>query len=187
MLIDLSLPLEKAPAEGARQRESDLFRLGHYGTHLDRLLGSAIPLDYFKNRALLFDISAFSQQRPVRVNDLPLELLREGDFVLFHTGALLRNPYASKEYLSEYIEFSWELLDALLRKKVRFIGLDARGLRRNEEHRVADTLCEESGAFVIENMANTELLPERRPFTVYAACFDAGGTGLPCRVFAETD
>ena len=185
MFIDLSLPVEKHGAEHAEERESSLFRLGHYGTHLDRLLGTVVAMDYFKSRGLLFDVRSFSNQRPVDIADVPLERVQAGDFVLFHTGALLRNAYASKEYLGEYIEFSWDLITALLEKKIRFIGLDARGLRRNEEHRAADTRCEEAGVFVIENMANTERLPVCAPFTLYVAAFDTGGTGLPCKVTAE--
>ena len=185
-MLDLSLPLQKQESEKVNPRESDLFHLGHYGTHLDRLLNTSIPTDYCKNRALLFDISDISQQRPVGVDDVPLDSVREGDFILLHTGALLRNPYASKEYLQEYIEISWELINALLEKNIRFIGLDARGLRRNEEHREADTLCERAGTFVIENVASTEQLPTDKPFVVYVAWFDTGGTGLPCKVIADT-
>jgi kynurenine formamidase len=187
MLIDLSLPLEKRQPENMEQRETDLFRFGHYGTHLDRLLNRSVSIDYFKSRALLFDISAFSRQRPVLDSDLAFELVQEGDFILFHTGAILRNAYASKEYLNEYIEFSWEVLHAFLKRKVHFIGLDARGIRRNEEHRKADILCEESGTFVIENLANTEKLPVCQSFTIYTAWFDTGGTGLPCKVVAEVN
>ena len=116
---------------------------------------------------------------------MPLDMVRQNDSVLFHTGAMLRNPYASKEYLAEHIEFSWDLITALLEKDIRFMGLDARGLRMNEEHRKADMLCEDSGTFVIENLTNTELLLVNTPFMLYAAWFDSGSSGLPCRVIAE--
>ena len=185
MLVDLSLPPEKPRREDAGRREAELFRLGHYGTHLDRLLGSTIPLEYFESRALLFDISGFSRERPVHSRDVALDTVREGDFILFHTGALLRNTYARKEYMTEFIEFSWEVINALLQRKIRFIGLDARGLREGEEHREADTLCEESGVYVIENIVNTEQLPPGEPFTLYTTWFDTRGTGLPCRLVAR--
>ena len=184
MLVDLSLPLKAAP-EGASERESGLFKLGHYGTHLDRLLGTAIPFYYFKSRGLLFDVSRISTERPVERLDIPLEMIQPGDFVLFHTGAMARHGYGGKAYMAEYIEFSWDLLHAILDRRIRFIGLDARGLRRNEEHRQADIACEEAGAFVIENLMNTGQLSPQVPFTMYTAWFDTGGTGIPCRVTAE--
>lgn len=187
MLINLSLPMEKPSQEETSARHMNLFKLGHYGTHLDRLLDSEIPLEYFKSRAILFDISDFSGQRPVKAEDISPELAPENAFLLFRTGALQRNPYASKEYMSEFIEFSWELLESLLTRNIRFIGVDARGLRRNEEHRQVDLFCEKAGTFVIENILNTQLLPEGKPFTLYTAWFDAGGSGLPCKLTAETD
>lgn len=186
MFIDLSLPLREMHEENTGQREADLFRLGHHGTHLDRLLGSTIPLEYCKSRAILFDVSDFSSRRSVECDDVPLDLVRKDDFVLFRTGAMLRNPYASKDYMKEFIEFSWEMIERLLAKDIRFIGLDARGLRMNEEHRKADTLCEKAGTYVIENIANTERLPPAAPFTLHTAWFDAGGTGMPCKLIAET-
>lgn len=187
MFIDLTLPLGAEPQENANQRAAGLFRLGHHGTHLDRLLRSVIPIEYCRSRALLFDVSAFSRERPVEARDIPLEMVMPGDFVLFRTGAIQRNPYASRGYLEEYIEFSWELLNSLLAKKIRFIGLDARGLRQNEEHRKADTLCEEAGVFVIENLTNLQMLYAEREFVIYTAWFDGGGTGLPCKVVAEQE
>ena len=185
-LIDLSLPLRKPELDSVGQRDAELFRQGHYGTHLDRHTVDAVPLEYFKSRALLFYLGAFSAQRPVEKEDVPLDMVRQNDSVLFHTGAMLRNPYASRGYLAEHIEFSWDLITALLEKDIRFMGLDARGLRMNEEHRKADMLCEDSGTFVIENLTNTELLPVNTPFMLYAAWFDSGSSGLPCRVIAET-
>lgn len=185
MLEDLTLPLENTAQKDLAQRERDLFRLGHHGTHLDRLLGSTIPLEYFKSRALLFDVGTFFCERPVESRDIALDLIRAEDFILFRTGALSRNPYASPGYLKEFVEFSCDLLHDLLARKIRFIGLDCRGLRRNGEHREADLLCEKSGVFVIENMAVTKDLPEKSPFTIYAAWFDTDDSGIPCRVVAE--
>ena len=187
MLIDLSLPLTNPSAENVKQRDADLFQLGHYGTHLNRLLNSTIPLNYFISRALLFNVSDFAQHKSVESEDVLLEIIEPGDFIIFHTGAMGRNPYASKAYLDEFIEFSWDLLTSLLEKNIHFIGLDARGLRRNEEHRQADILCEESGTFVIENLNQTELLPYNRAFTIYTSWFDTSGTGIPCKVIAELD
>jgi kynurenine formamidase len=39
---------------------------------------------------------------------------------------------------------------------------------------------------VVENLNNLWMLPAEQAFTAFAVCFDAGGTGVPCRVLAET-
>jgi kynurenine formamidase len=186
MYLDLSLPITVNEAElQTTVREESLLRLGHKGTHLDRILRTAVPLEYFKSRAVSFDVSDFSQKRPVEADDLPLEHLRADDFVLIHTGAMKRHGYGSREYLDDFFELSWNALDLLIERRVRFIGIDARGIRQNAEHREADARCEKSGVYVIENINDAERLPMLSPFTMYTMCFDMGGTGIPCRVIAE--
>jgi kynurenine formamidase len=186
MYIDLSLPVSPdgaAPETTARERS--LMDFGHKGTHLDRLLGTTLPPDYVKSRAVQFPVDGFSANRPVTPEDIPLDRIRGGDFVLFHTGAVKRHRYGSRAYLDAYFELSWEVIDALIDKKIHFIGIDARGIRANREHREADERCERARVYVIENLQNTELLPALEPFVLYAFCFDTGGSGLPCRVIAE--
>ena len=186
MIIDLSLPLmlEKPLASGS-PRDEALARLGHTGTHLDRILGSAIPIEYTKSRGVLIDVSAFSRQRETQPGDLPTGLVRAGDFVLFRTGAIRRHAYGSPDYRREHVALSWKTIDSLVESRVRFIGVDARAIRPDEDHRDADSRCEQAGAYVIENLTGLEALPEGVPFTVYTAWFDLGGSGIPCRVTAE--
>jgi len=186
--IDLSLPWA-ADETGfeANDREEALMRLGHRGTHLDRVLRTRVPLEYFKSRALAFEVGAFCRDRAVELADLPWELVRARDFVLIRTGALERHGYGTRAYLDEFFELSWEVIDKLIERQVRFIGVDARGIRRNAEHAEADARCERSGIYVIENLAGTERLPSASPFTMYVMCFDLGGTGIPCRCLAELD
>lgn len=187
MFFDLSLPLKpnSASLDSGTERETELFRSGHFGTHLDRVLKTDVPLEYFKSRAIKIDISSFSNVRPVTLQDIPESLVQAGDFVLFHTEAIVRNPYASRGYMEEYIEFSWELIDFLLGRRIHFIGLDARGVRQNQDHREADIRCEKAGAYVIENLTGTGQLPVNTPFVIYVSCFNLGGTGIPCKVIAE--
>ena len=186
MFFDLTLPIRKDDADGtASERDRVIMRLGHYGTHLDKVCGSTVPLEYVRSRGLMFDVSAFSRTRTVEWEDIPGSLVEPADFVIFRTGALLRNPYGSKGYLEEFFELSHEVIDRLIACRIRFIGLDARGVRRGEEHRKADARCERGGVYVIENITGTEQLPVSVPFVVYTACFDSGGSGVPCRVIAE--
>jgi kynurenine formamidase len=188
MYIDLSLPIIVDTSETqVNAREEALMRVGHLGTHLDHLLKSTIPLEYVKSRAVKFDVTLFSQKRAVEPGDFPLESVQAGDFVIFQSGAIQRHGYGSREYLDEYFELSWESIDRLIERKIRFIGIDARGVRRNQEHRKADMRCEQAGVFIIENMNNTEQLPTEQSFVIYTQCFDLGGTGLPCRMTAEVN
>ncbi|MCA1945661.1 MAG: cyclase family protein [Desulfovibrio sp.] len=192
MLIDLSLPVrtniplsvmeEKTPAA---VRAADLIAQGHVGTHVDRLLGSEIPLEFSRPRALCFDVRPWSDTREIVREDLPLTLLQPGDAVLFHTGAMARHGYGSAAYLAHPLVLSWEVINELLQRKVRFIGVDAGGLRPGEDHRAVDEHCERGGAYVIENLRQLEDVPVGTAFTLQVAWFDAGGTGLPCRVVAE--
>jgi kynurenine formamidase len=186
MYIDLSLPINKNLTElQASTREEALMRLGHKGTHLDRLLNTEVPLEYVKSRALKFDVSEFMPGHDVELTSLSLDCIQAADFIVFHTGGIKRHGYASKAYMEEKFALSWGLIESLLMKRIRFIGIDARGIRENQEHRRADELCEQAGTYVIENIDNTAMLPENAPFTIYAFCFDLGGSGLPCRIIAE--
>lgn len=184
MFIDLSLPLEKHSTE-ASERELNLFKLGHYGTHLDRLLGTPIPLTYFKSRGIVFDIRALADKNFIDVPDIDLSRIQPDDFVLFYTGFTAQYGYSTKEYFEHCIEFSWDLIKKITALHVHFIGMDMCGLRRKDDHKKADTLCEENKVFVIENLINLDKLPQNAPFNVYTMSFDTGGTGLPCKVIAE--
>lgn len=188
MFYDLSLPLRAGiPASVQKTfNKKSLISQGHVGTHLDRLLESEMPLHYFKSRAVLFDVSGFCLDREVDAKDVSFELIQPGDFVMFHTAHVSRYGYGSHGYLNASFDVSWDLVQHLLERKVHYIGVDARGLRRNEEHRVVDERCERAGVFVVENINNMEKLPVRKAFIAYTMCFDAGGTGLPCRIVAET-
>lgn len=192
MIIDLSLPFNpESPSlkdfadEAQAKRASALMRLGHFGTHLDRLKGSQIPVGHFKSPGLCLDVRQRDPSGPLRAGDLDLSSLAPGGFLILRTGVMEDHPYASEGYLSAHFEVGWDLLDAILDKGIHLIGLDARGLRPDRDHPKADTICESRGAFVIENLANLALLPMGAPLTLYAAVFDMGGTGLPVKVFAE--
>ncbi len=69
-----------------------------------------------------------------------------------------------------------------------FIGVDANGLRRGSEHGKVDRLCEERGAYVIENLINLGRLQAvaRRRFPVRVAWIaHEGQTGIPVKVVAK--
>lgn len=187
MLYNLSLQLDEKidKKETFSTDTAEKMKLGHYGTHLDRLLWTSIPLEHFKRRALLFDVAAFWQQKEIQCSDLELELIEAGDFIVFRTGVMAAYGYTGSEYMKIYGELSWELIKTLTDKKVSFIGLDARGIRRNDEHKEADMYTEKNGCYVIENLTGLCTLPEKIPFIIYTACFEISATGIPCKVVAE--
>jgi len=191
--IDLTLPLteevfkftESVASKHKHIRKADLF--GHIGTHLD-LIGKTYPDDYFRLAGRVFDVKSVAG-RDIDVNDVDLNSINEKDFVFFHSGCLKSLSYTSKEYISDPIQLSWELIQALIDKKAAMIGIDFAGIRYHKEHREADILCAENGVFVVENLYELDKLTAeagRNEFTVH--CYPmrlTDATGLPCRVIAE--
>ena len=69
------------------------------------------------------------------------------------------------------------------------IGIDFPGIRKPAEHVKADQYCADYGIFVVENLANLDILlaaVHDKPFLVHTYPVNYEGlTGLPCRVVAE--
>jgi hypothetical protein len=59
-------------------------------------------------------------------------------------------------------------------------GSEAAGIRRGAEHTPTDRHCADHGVFIVENLANPDLLLER----ARGGAFE-GMSGLPCRAIAE--
>ena len=184
MLIDLTLKVESnSPIFGwVESQLNKLAALGHVGTHLDTHSRSTVPLDYFKSRGVVFDVKGKSE---IDVSDVDLSKINKGDFVLFYTGSIEKFVYGSGEYFGEHPQLSPELIDELLSRQIRFIGVDAAGIRRGDEHGIADKHCESCGVYVIENLHNLGAI-KADEFTVFSMWIDDSElTGLKCRVIAE--
>jgi len=191
--LDLTYPLDDSAFKAQQAltpkdvlvSQKELF--GHIGTHLD-LMGKNYPDEYFTLSGRVFDVRHVSG-RDIDVADINMDAVKEKDFVFFHSGCLASFPYASREYILAPVQLSWELIHALIEKKVAMIGVDFAGIRLPKEHVKADTLCAEAGTFVVENIYALESLLAKAgnaPFTVH--CYPmrlTGATGLPCRVIAE--
>lgn len=156
--------------------------MGHLGTHIDTYHKKTIPLEYFCSEALIFDVRELKE---VQTTDIDLNLIRADDVVLFRTGCIERNPYGEKAYFDNHPQLSQDLIENLLRMNIRFIGIDAPGIRNHSEHEAADRLCEQHGVYVIENLKNLERIPQERCrlFTMWLE--DEIMTGLKCRVIAD--
>ena len=180
MLIDLTtiVPMNSSLPEKAK----DFAATGHIGTHLDTYEKTPIPLEYFRSSGVVFDVRGIEE---VQVSDIDLDRIPAQSFVLFRTGRIEEYPYGTPNYGKDHPQLSHELIEALLEKCIRFIGVDCQGIRRHEEHTPADRLCEKNGIYVIENLQNLGELTEQ-DFTVYTMWLDDPDlTGLRCRVIAE--
>jgi kynurenine formamidase len=152
-------------------------------------MGKAFDLDRSESPGIVFDVSAI-KDREVAPEDVDLSKVREGDFVMFHTGALGDFGYGNRDYfLLEAPQLSFALIDGLIERKTAFIGVDMGGARKAAEHRRVDEHCAERGVFIVENLANLERLSRQAKEGRFEAhiyplnLVDA--TGLPCRVIAE--
>lgn len=184
MLIDITLKITPSMAADAQGNEKKAL-VGHLGTHFDAM-GRDFPLDYFKRRGLVFDVSHV-EGRDIDVADLSPEKIKEDAFVLFYTGYIERVPYGSREYFSRHPQLSHQLIDLLLARRVSLIGVDFAGVRRGPEHPPTDQRCADQGVFIIENLRGLDRLLPLDSFTVYTLPMSyAGMTGLPCRVVAES-
>lgn len=187
MKIDLTTKIDKVQFDKWLEKyENSHLASGHYGTHLDTYQKTPISLDYMTSEGVLIDVSSFCEEREVQISDVQQFNIKEGAFVLFRTGRIEKAAYGTEAYFLNHPQLSHELIKWLLSKKIHFIGIDCSGIRRGDEHRDADILCEENGAYVIENLCELGQLAGKE-FTVYTMWLDDPElTGLKCRVVAET-
>ncbi|MBM6830323.1 cyclase family protein [Anaerotignum lactatifermentans] len=182
MYIDLTTKVSQQLRRQAAEKKDFLAAMGHLGTHLDTYLHCPVPLEYLQSRGVLFDVRGIGKVTP---EDISPEKVREGDFVLFRTGRIEEAAYGTPAYGQEHPCLSWEVIRMLTEKKIRFIGIDAEGIRRHGEHQKADCYCEERGVYVIENLSGLSQIHEEE-FRVFAMWLeDEELSGLRCRVVAE--
>ena len=125
------------------------------------------------------------------MNDIQLDAVKEGMAVVFHTGFIEQEGYATPKYFHQHPQLSFELIHALLDKHVRIIGVDFTGVRNGEEHTPTDQLCADQGVFIVENLCNLSAVLQGGKQTVcrmgtYPVKFE-GQTGLPCRVIVRVE
>ena len=185
-LIDLTVEVKKEKWEEIFTNEK-MVALGHLGTHFD-VMNKTFQIDYSRRTGMVFDVSSISD-RDIELEDISMEKVTPGTFVIFYTGFLEKEGYGTKKYFTEHPRLSYDLIHALLKKQVAMIGIDAAGIRRGEEHTPADQVCADSGVFVVENIDSLSALMGKtggRTFTVYTFPIKFEGmSGLPCRVIAE--
>lgn len=184
MYLDLTTNVSQdSPVmQWAKAQKNPYVAMGHVGTHLDTYEKSNIPLEYFKSEGILFDVRGIEE---VTLQDVSLDEIRTGDFVLFRTGSMEKYGYGAAEYMENHPQLSHELIEKLVEIKIRFIGVDCPGIRQNKEHEAADRFCERNGIYVIENLKSISEVSAKR-FMVYTMWLDDEVmTGLRCKVIVE--
>ena len=185
MLIDLTLPISQQQIEQAFSNEK-MAAFGHLGTHFD-VMDKVFDIKYAICPAIVFDVS--EKGNDIGLDAIDLAQINAGDFVMLHTGFIETTPYGSEAYFSAHPQLSTALIDALLQKRVRMIGIDSAGIRCGNAHTPTDRYCAERGAFVIENLCNLQKVLAGHAsarFTAYTFPIRFEGlSGLPCRVAAQ--
>ena len=184
MIIDITTVVAKdSPLIAwAESQDNKHIAMGHVGTHLDTYEKTNIPLEYFNSIGTIFDVRNIEE---IGVKDIDISKVLPNSFVLFRTGQIEKHSYGDKEYFDNHPQLSHELINELIAKKIRFIGIDCAGIRQQSEHEKADRLCEKNGVYAIENLQHLENI-QTSQFTVYTMWLDDENmTGLKCRVIVE--
>lgn len=192
MKIDITHKLKKDNPVFKKFKDPDknYLNFGHVGTHLDSYLHTVIPLDFISNRGILFNVSEIPHKE-IQIDDIDSSLIRENDFVIFRTDEIKKYGYGTTEYFADGMELSHDLIDVMIAKKVRFLAIDASGVRNGMEHTPTDKKCESKGIYIVENLDNLSILSEQlensnqQEFTVHVMWMNYDDSGLPCRVIAE--
>lgn len=184
--IDLTLQVKKTNRVykmAEAQLKKDIV-MGHVGTHFDVYGDIQVPLDYMQTRGILFDVSHIVG-REITCDDVDLDYVKPGDFVMIRTGSIERHPYGSGLYFGESTTLSWELIQELAMEGIKFIGIDGPDLRRGKEHAEADKIFLSRGTFVIENLTNLDKVTPHQVCKVLTMWNeDPEATGIKCRVVA---
>jgi kynurenine formamidase len=186
--IDLTLEIDEDLWSTALKKTT-MSAFGHLGTHID-IRDKEFPLGYCSLPGRMFDVRSV-RGRDLEATDIPIQEIGEGVCVLFYTGHLNETRYGTEEYSKTHPQLSRSLIDALIGRNVRIIGIDAAGIRRGAEHSPTDQYCADRGVFVVENLANLDILKEEVQGSGFILnTFPLrlkGATGLPCRVIAEVE
>ncbi len=191
MFLDLTLSIAMDdPVVGKASMDQNSFMsAGHVGTHLDSYLQTEIPTEFHSRPGKVVDATRYADAGiDVGIDALATQTIERGDFVIFRTGHLGRTSYGTRDYFERHPQLSWEVIDFLIAREISFIGIDAAGVRRGDEHGVADRRAEDRGTYIIENIANVDQLwasASDRSFNVFTGWTGLKGfSGLQCRIIA---
>lgn len=181
MWKDITLKVTPDMVKDAQGNEKKAF-LGHLGTHFD-VMDKVFPLEYLRRDAYIFDVSSI-KDRDIDVDDIDLDEVKEDMFIGFCSGFIEDETYGTRTYFKEHPQLSQELIKKLIERKISIIGIDFAGIRRGEQHPLADQYCADHGVFVVENLWGLSEVVGRCVVNTYPLNY-TDMSGLPCRVIAE--
>lgn len=163
-----------------------LMKQGHIGTHLDTYEKTEVPLEYFKTSCKIIDCTGYDFDEEIGLEVIEGIEINKKDFIIFKTGIQDTYEYASEGYIKNHHQLSFELMRFLFDKKVALIGLDAAGVRRGKEHKLADIEAEKNKTYIIENLNLKNVVNLDKEFKAYTAWIDNPfATGLGAKVILE--
>ena len=147
---------------------------GHVGTHID-LKGKTF--DDCTLKAIVFKVPDDTV-----IADIDLSEVKEGYFVMFNTGHIDKYLYGTKEYDSNHSILSDELIERLIERKIRLIGIDGPGIKKGPEHPLTDTYLSERDIFVVENLCNLDKLEEGYIYDISIKAKAIQRDGMPVKI-----
>ena len=155
----------------------------HMGTHMDAPIHmvpggkkiSELTLEHFFGRGVYIDATA-----GFNIEEIKKEKIEEGDIVFFHTG--MDKIYFQPEYYKNYPDIPEEVVNYLVEKKIKIVGMD---MASPDHHPfLMHKILLKNNILIIENLTNLDRLSEKK-FKVYAfpLKFELDGSSL--RVVAE--
>lgn len=187
-MIDITLKLEKNNNvwNWLKSQENKLIAAGHIGTHIDVYNKSEIPESYIKSKGVIIDCSKYGLDEEIGMECIQGKEINNGDFIIFKTNIGEKYPYGSDIYIKNHHQLSFELIDYLINKKVRFIGIDCAGIRRGKEHVEVDIKCENNNVYVVENLNLSQVTNYEKEISVYTIWINNPiATGLATRVLID--
>ncbi len=180
----------------------------HCGTHVDAEIHfnsdpkarsiEKMPMECFYGPAICLDVSPISKAKKMINADVLRQTadrsgvsIEAGDIVLLYTGHYDRNGSDFKKYLYDYSGIDRPGMEWLADQGVKSVGIDQPSIDSSEEMKnkvfPAHTVCRERGILNAENLANLNMLTDKR-FTVLMLPLKLrGASGSPCRAVALLD
>lgn len=135
----------------------------HVGTHIDTYRLSYSKRGAEEVEARILDVRGKIEIGLDCIKDIELE-----EFIIFRTGYMENYGYGTKDYfnIEDAPYLSIELVDRLIERKVKYIGIDLHGIRHSREHKKVDIYCEDRGVYVVENICNLDKIGDRKRLLV---------------------
>ncbi len=178
--------------DGAAEKKIEIH--SHTGTHMDapaHICADGITLDAFNpadfvGKALVIDVSHLKDR--IGFEDLlPFgPWLRDVNFVFFRTG--WSQFWGSEDYLQDYPVLTKKAANWLCEQRVRGVGIDTLSVDRLDETTYpVHKILLGCNMFIIENLKNLELLPDKPVDVVCLPLNIENGDGAPVRVIAMVE